>query len=260
MFLLLTQFFEGNEGEDEGGDRGGEPGNGVGEVDGSEGLVMLEYDEDPQNAQDTGADQRDRGGGDGFFESACHGVGGIKAGVGHKRQHVIEDALEGGIEGDMLQTADGAVYHTVQRKEGTVQKEDEGGEKEGDGDGADHAHAEGFPYTGYLFGTCILPCEGDGAKVDGVDGGEGEALQIGGGRVAVDDGLIVVAHDHHGVVDLQNGGLDEKRIFERFYQGAQKKEGSTGLGLAIVEAICRQSRLKIRYQYVDGWHRFVLYR
>jgi K+-sensing histidine kinase KdpD len=57
-----------------------------------------------------------------------------------------------------------------------------------------------------------------------------------------------------------NGGLDEKRVFERFYQGTQKKEGSTGLGLAIVEAICRQSRLNIRYQYVDGWHRFVLYR
>ena len=54
--------------------------------------------------------------------------------------------------------------------------------------------------------------------------------------------------------------LDEKHVFERFYQGAQKKEGSTGLGLAIVEAICRQSRLKIRYQYADGWHQFVLYR
>lgn len=35
--------------------------------------------------------------------------------------------------------------------------------------------------------------------------------------------------------------LDEKRIFERFYQGDKKKEGLTGLGLAIVDAICRQS-------------------
>lgn len=53
----------------------------------------------------------------------------------------------------------------------------------------------------------------------------------------------------------KNEALDEKRIFERFYQGS-KKEGSTGLGLAIVDAICRQSRLSIQYQYVEGWHWF----
>ena len=47
--------------------------------------------------------------------------------------------------------------------------------------------------------------------------------------------------------------LDEKHIFERFYQGS-KKEGSTGLGLAIVDAICRQSQLSIQYQFVKGWH------
>ena len=57
-----------------------------------------------------------------------------------------------------------------------------------------------------------------------------------------------------------DGALDEKRIFERFYQGAKRKEGSTGLGLALVDAVCRQSLLQIRYQYVDGWHQFVLYR
>lgn len=49
--------------------------------------------------------------------------------------------------------------------------------------------------------------------------------------------------------------LDEKHIFERFYQGS-KKEGSTGLGLAIVDAICRQSQLNIQYQFVKGWHWF----
>lgn len=49
--------------------------------------------------------------------------------------------------------------------------------------------------------------------------------------------------------------LDEKHIFERFYQGS-KKEGSTGLGLAIVDAICRQSQLSIQYQFVKGWHWF----
>ena len=48
--------------------------------------------------------------------------------------------------------------------------------------------------------------------------------------------------------------LDEKRIFERFYQGGKKKEGSTGLGLAIVHAICRQCRLQVRYRFLDGMH------
>ena len=50
--------------------------------------------------------------------------------------------------------------------------------------------------------------------------------------------------------------LDEKRIFERFYQGSKKKEGSTGLGLAIVDAICRQSGLQVRYQFFQGMHWF----
>ena len=76
------------------------------------------------------------------------------------------------------------------------------------------------------------------------------------GRVRIEMNASSITFSNTGM----NGGLDEKRIFERFYQGAQKKEGSTGLGLAIVEAICRQSSLKIRYQYADGWHQFVLYR
>ena len=54
--------------------------------------------------------------------------------------------------------------------------------------------------------------------------------------------------------------LDDKRIFEHFYQGNKKKEGSTGLGLAIVAAICRQSRLRIRYHFTKGMHWFELHR
>ncbi len=50
--------------------------------------------------------------------------------------------------------------------------------------------------------------------------------------------------------------LDEKHVFERFYQGAKKKEGSTGLGLAIVDAICRQCSLKIRYYFSQDMHWF----
>lgn len=54
--------------------------------------------------------------------------------------------------------------------------------------------------------------------------------------------------------------LDGARIFERFYQGNKKKEGSTGLGLAIVEAICRQCPLQIRYRFVENMHWFEISR
>lgn len=54
--------------------------------------------------------------------------------------------------------------------------------------------------------------------------------------------------------------LDEMRIFERFYQGSKKREGSTGLGLAIVDAICRQYHLKICYRFSQGMHWFELSR
>ena len=55
----------------------------------------------------------------------------------------------------------------------------------------------------------------------------------------------------------EHGPLDEKHLFERFYQG-HKKEGSTGLGLALVDAVCRHSRIKIKYLYEEGWHIFEL--
>ncbi|MBC8594375.1 HAMP domain-containing histidine kinase [Oscillospiraceae bacterium N12] len=52
-----------------------------------------------------------------------------------------------------------------------------------------------------------------------------------------------------------NQPLDEKRIFERFYQG-DKKEGSTGLGLAIVDSICRLQHIGLKYYFKDGEHSF----
>ena len=50
--------------------------------------------------------------------------------------------------------------------------------------------------------------------------------------------------------------LDASRVFDRFYQGSKKKEGSTGLGLAIVDAVCRHSSLKIRYRFEQDMHWF----
>ena len=77
----------------------------------------------------------------------------------------------------------------------------------------------------------------------------------------IDKGMIRI-ETTSGSIRFGNTGvsvaLDEKRIFERFYQGA-KKEGSTGLGLAIVDSICRQCQSHIRYRFVDGWHWFELY-
>ena len=50
--------------------------------------------------------------------------------------------------------------------------------------------------------------------------------------------------------------LDASRVFDRFYQGSKKKEGSTGLGLAVVDAVCRHSSLKIRYRFEEDMHWF----
>ena len=54
--------------------------------------------------------------------------------------------------------------------------------------------------------------------------------------------------------------LDGVRIFERFYQGNKKKEGSTGLGLTLVDAICRQCYLQIRYRFAENMHWFEVFR
>ena len=54
--------------------------------------------------------------------------------------------------------------------------------------------------------------------------------------------------------------LDGVRIFERFYQGNKKKEGSTGLGLALVDAICRQCQLQIRYRFAENMQWFEISR
>lgn len=74
----------------------------------------------------------------------------------------------------------------------------------------------------------------------------------------VDNGEIRVEINKDSVSFSNSGqpeALDDKRIFERFYQGT-KKEGSTGLGLAIVAAICRQFSLEVRYRLVNNLHVF----
>ena len=71
------------------------------------------------------------------------------------------------------------------------------------------------------------------------------------GTIQIEIGKDYITFSNSG--DLQP--LDEKRIFERFYQG-KKKEGTTGLGLAIVSAICRQCSLAVSYRFVNNMHEF----
>ena len=63
-------------------------------------------------------------------------------------------------------------------------------------------------------------------------------------------------------VEIRNaateGPLDAEHIFERFYQG-RKKEGSAGLGLAIADTICRNSNLKISYNFHKNLHCFRIF-
>lgn len=60
---------------------------------------------------------------------------------------------------------------------------------------------------------------------------------------------------------VENSGdepLDADHIFDRFYRGNNRREGSTGLGLALVSAIGRNYALPIEYQFEEGRHRFVV--
>ena len=63
-------------------------------------------------------------------------------------------------------------------------------------------------------------------------------------------------------VEIRNsaceGPLDAEHIFERFYQG-RKREGSAGLGLAIADTICRNSNLKISYNFHKNLHCFRIF-
>lgn len=75
----------------------------------------------------------------------------------------------------------------------------------------------------------------------------------------IDGGRVEICIDG-GMLEVRNTGvdkaLDASRIFERFYQGNKKKEGSTGLGLAIVHSICQQSGLSVNYEFRGEMHCF----
>lgn len=80
--------------------------------------------------------------------------------------------------------------------------------------------------------------------------------------VHADEGGEITVSFTAASFEISNTGehpLDDKRIFERFYQGS-KKEGSTGLGLALVDSVCKASHLSVTYRYADGRHVFTVSR
>ncbi|MBR6481641.1 MAG: sensor histidine kinase, partial [Bacteroidaceae bacterium] len=51
--------------------------------------------------------------------------------------------------------------------------------------------------------------------------------------------------------------LDGESIFTRFHHAPDKAE-STGLGLSIAQAICRNQGLRLRYEFKNGKHAFIV--
>ena len=73
-------------------------------------------------------------------------------------------------------------------------------------------------------------------------------------------GSVVTVTLSDKCLEVSNDGdtpLDKDRIFDRFYQGPAKKEGSSGLGLALVKAICERYSFSLDYRY-DGKHSFTV--
>lgn len=71
------------------------------------------------------------------------------------------------------------------------------------------------------------------------------------------DSVVGISVRGRTLTVTNDGGapLDKDRIFKRFYQGPDKKEGSSGLGLALVRSICDRYSFSLEYFY-DGRHNF----
>ncbi len=76
----------------------------------------------------------------------------------------------------------------------------------------------------------------------------------------ISGGEILISTDKNSIIvenTSDNGELDEKLIFERFYHSSNSRQ-SIGLGLSIVQSICRNYNLNIHYSFNNGKHRFTI--
>lgn len=74
----------------------------------------------------------------------------------------------------------------------------------------------------------------------------------------IENGRILIEINNTDITFKNTGeekALNERLIFDRFYQGS-KKEGSTGLGLAISKSICDLEKLKLSYFFENNQHCF----
>lgn len=74
----------------------------------------------------------------------------------------------------------------------------------------------------------------------------------------VSGGRIAVTFEPTALVIANDGGsqaLESDKIFRRFHS-SRHTEGSSGLGLAIVDSIIKYYNFDIRYDFVNGMHRF----
>ncbi len=75
------------------------------------------------------------------------------------------------------------------------------------------------------------------------------------------EGAAVEVRAEGRTLHFENEGaepLDADRLFDRFYRGPKRAEGSTGLGLALVRAAADRCALRVEYRFVDGRHRFTV--
>ena len=73
-------------------------------------------------------------------------------------------------------------------------------------------------------------------------------------------GSVVSVRLEYGVFSVANEGdnaLDKNRIFDRFYQGKSRKDGSSGLGLALAKSVCGRYSFELNYSY-EGRHIFIV--
>lgn len=75
-----------------------------------------------------------------------------------------------------------------------------------------------------------------------------------------DGGEIKVRVTAEGFSIMNTGdvSLDGSRLFRRFYQDGNRKEGSVGLGLALAYSVCERNGMSLEYEFDGSNHKFAV--